>query len=74
MPEHPSKAANGYRLLEKTLLLEALDLLEREFLAFQQQCGPARHQATTNTNTTGKLTLIDADMKRTQQLLLGLGT
>ena len=72
MPEHPSKAANGYRLLEKTLLLEALDLLDREFLAFQQQCGPAHHQATTN--TTGKLTLIDGDVKRTQQLLLGIGT
>jgi hypothetical protein len=71
MPEHPSKAASGYRSLEKTLFLEALDLLEREFLAFQQQCGPA-HQATTN--TTGKLTLIDADVKRTQQLLLSLGT
>jgi hypothetical protein len=71
MPEHPSKVGIGYRSLEKALLLEALDLLEREFFAFRQQCGPAHRAAT---NTTGKFTLIDADVKRTQQLLLSLGT
>jgi hypothetical protein len=51
MPEHPSKVGIGYQSLEKALLLEALDLLEREFLAFRQQCAPAHRAAT---NTTGK--------------------
>ncbi|HEY7243588.1 MAG TPA: hypothetical protein VH678_06850 [Xanthobacteraceae bacterium] len=71
MPEYPSKAVSAYRSLEKTLLLEALDLLEQEFIAFRQQSDPS-HQATAN--TTRKLTLIDADVKRTQELLLILGT
>jgi hypothetical protein len=68
LPEQSEKGS-GYRSLQKALLLEVLDLLEQEFLAFQQRGGGVHRSAASAPAT---LALIDADVKRTQQLLLDL--
>jgi hypothetical protein len=67
VPEHQSEKTNGPGSLNKELWLEALDLLEREFRAFKRRDAHLR-----GASASGALTLIDADVKRTQRLLLNL--
>jgi len=70
MPTQQTHSRNGAGSLNKASWLEALDLLEREFLAFRQGGGGVHRPSS---KASGTLTLIDADVKRALQLLLNLG-